>query len=200
MKLLRLFLLGLLVAFNVTAQQKLPNILWITSEDNGPELGCYGDKYSKSPNLDGLAAKGMMYLNCWSTAPVCAPARTTLISGLYPPSTGAEHMRSNTQLPSRFKMYPQYLRAAGYYCTNNSKEDFNLAKPGQVWDVGGRKSHWKNRPEGKPFFAIFNHTISHESQIRNNIPEANRIHDPKKVRVPAYHPDTPEVRKDWAQY
>ena len=76
MKLLRLFLLGLFVAFNVTAQQKLPNILWITSEDNGPELGCYGDKYSKSPNLDGLAAKGMMYLNCWSTAPVCAPART----------------------------------------------------------------------------------------------------------------------------
>ena len=200
MKLLRLFLLGLLVAFNVMAQQKLPNILWITSEDNGPELGCYGDTYAKSPNLDGLAAKGMMYLNCWSTAPVCAPARTTLISGLYPPSTGAEHMRSNTQLPSRFKMYPQYLRAAGYYCTNNSKEDFNLAKPGQVWDVGGRQSHWKNRPEGKPFFAIFNHTISHESQIRNAIPTANVIHDPKQVRVPSYHPDTPEVRKDWAQY
>jgi arylsulfatase A-like enzyme len=191
--------LGIL-AVQTSAEQKLPNILWITSEDNGPELGCYGDTYAKSPNLDGLAAKGMMYLNCWSTAPVCAPARTTLISGLYPPSTGAEHMRSNTQLPSRFKMYPQYLRAAGYYCTNNSKEDFNLAKPGQVWDVGGRQSHWKNRPEGKPFFAIFNHTISHESQIRNAIPTANVIHDPKRVRVPAYHPDTPEVRKDWAQY
>ena len=124
MKRMHLFLLGLFVAFNAAAAQKLPNILWITSEDNGPELGCYGDKYSKSPNLDGLAAKGMMYLNCWSTAPVCAPARTTLISGLYPPSTGAEHMRSNTRLPEAFKMYPQYLRAAGYYCTNNSKSNF----------------------------------------------------------------------------
>ena len=84
MKMIRVFLLGLVVAFGAVAEQKLPNILWITSEDNGPQLGCYGDKYSKSPNLDALAAKGMIYLNCWSTAPVCAPARTTLISGLYP--------------------------------------------------------------------------------------------------------------------
>ncbi len=191
--------LGVL-AVQTHAEQKLPNILWITSEDNGPHLGCYGDKYAKTPQLDALAAKGMIYLNAWSTAPVCAPARTTLISGLYPPSTGAEHMRSFTRLPAGFKMYPQYLRAAGYYCTNNSKEDYNLAKPGQVWDVGGRRSHWKNRPKGKPFFAIFNHTISHESKIRNRIDPADRIHDPAKVRVPAYHPDTPEVRKDWAQY
>lgn len=177
-----------------------PNILWITSEDNGPHLGCYGDQYATTPNLDGLAKRGRIYLNCWSTAPVCAPARTTLISGLYPPCTGAEHMRSTTRLPASFKMYPQYLRDAGYYCTNNSKEDYNLEKPGQVWDESSRKAHWKNRKEGQPFFAIFNHTISHESQIRNAIPEERRIHDPAKVRVPAYHPDTPEVRKDWAQY
>ena len=72
MKMIRVFLLGLVVAFGAVAEQKLPNILWITSEDNGPQLGCYGDKYSKSPNLDALAAKGMIYLNCWSTAPVCA--------------------------------------------------------------------------------------------------------------------------------
>ena len=200
MKLMRIFLLGLVVAFNLSAKQKLPNILWITSEDNGPELGCYGDKYAKSPHLDGLAARGMMYLNCWSTAPVCAPARTTLISGMYPPSTGSEHMRSNTRLPERFKMYPQYLRQAGYYCTNNSKTDYNLSTQGEVWHESSRKAHWKNRKADQPFFAIFNHTISHESQIRNNIPEANVIHDPKKARVPAYHPDTPEVRKDWAQY
>ena len=200
MKMIRVFLLGLVVAFGVVAEQKLPNILWITSEDNGPQLGCYGDQYSKSPNLDALAAKGMIYLNCWSTAPVCAPARTTLISGLYPPSTGAEHMRSNTRLPSRFKMYPVYLRQAGYYCTNNSKEDYNLGKEGEVWNESSRQAHWKNRAGDQPFFAIFNHTISHESQIRNKIDPKFTIHDPKKVRVPAYHPDTPEVRKDWAQY
>ena len=112
--------LGVL-AIQTSANQKLPNILWITSEDNGPHLGCYGDDYAKTPELDALAGKGMIYLNAWSTAPVCAPARTTLISGLYPPSTGAEHMRSSTRLPEGFKMYPQHLRAAGYYCTNNSK-------------------------------------------------------------------------------
>ena len=175
-----------------------PNILWITSEDNGPHLRCYGDEFADTPNIDSIAKKGVIYLNCWSTAPVCAPARTTLISGLYPPSTGAEHMRSMTRLPDAFKMYPQYLRDAGYYCTNNSKEDYNLEKPGKVWDESSRKAHWKNRNPGQPFFAIFNYTTSHESRIRRR--PHTPVHDPAQVRVPAYHPDTPEVRRDWAQY
>ena len=200
----RVFLLGSTVAAlgygQAWAEQTLPNILWITSEDNGPHLGCYGDTYAVTPNLDRLAKRSLRYTKASSTAPVCAPARTTIISGIYPPATGAEHMRSMTRLPGDFKMYPVYLRELGYYCTNNSKEDYNLEKAGEVWNDGGRKAHWKNRPDGKPFFAIFNHTISHESQIRNKIDPANRIHDPAKVRIPAYHPDTPEVRKDWAQY
>jgi len=200
----RLFLLGSALAAlglgQARAEQALPNILWITSEDNGPHLGCYGDSYAVTPHLDRLAKRSLRYTRASSNAPVCAPARTTIISGIYPPATGAEHMRSMTRLPSDFKMYPVYLRQLGYYCTNNSKEDYNLEKVGQVWDEGGRKAHWKNRPDGKPFFAIFNHTISHESQIRNKINPADRIHDPAKVRIPAYHPDTPEVRKDWAQY
>ena len=200
----RVFLLTSAVAALGLAQargeQALPNILWITSEDNGPHLGCYGDTYAVTPNLDRFAKRSLRYTKASSTAPVCAPARTTIISGIYPPATGAEHMRSMTRLPGDFKMYPAYLRQLGYYCTNNSKEDYNLEKVGEVWNDGGRKAHWKNRPDGKPFFAIFNHTISHESQIRNKIDPANRIHDPAKVRIPAYHPDTPEVRKDWAQY
>ena len=200
----RLFLLGSALAAlglgQARAEQALPNILWITSEDNGPHLGCYGDSYAVTPHLDRLAKRSLRYTRASSNAPVCAPARTTIISGIYPPATGAEHMRSMTRLPSDFKMYPVYLRQLGYYCTNNSKEDYNLEKVGLVWDEGGRKAHWKNRPDGKPFFAIFNHTISHESQIRNKINPADRIHDPAKVRIPAYHPDTPEVRKDWAQY
>ena len=178
---------------------KLPNILWLTSEDNGPHLGCYGDKYADTPNLDGLAARGMIYTRAISNAPVCAPARTTIISGMYPTSTGAEHMRSMTNLPKSFKMYPVYLRELGYYCTNNSKEDYNLEKDGQVWNEGGRKATWANRPNtDQPFFAIHNFTISHESQIRKR--PHQQVHDPKKVRIPAYHPDTPEVRQDWAQY
>ena len=176
----------------------LPNILWITSEDNGPHLGCYGDTYAHTPNLDALAAKGVIYRNAWSTAPVCAPARTTLISGVYPPATGGQHMRSMVKMPAFMKMYPQYLRELGYYCTNNSKEDYNVAKPGKVWDASSRQAHWKNRAPGQPFFAIFNITTSHESQIRKRPHKA--VHDPAKVRVPAYHPDTPETRQDWAQY
>ncbi|MEM1295533.1 MAG: sulfatase-like hydrolase/transferase [Verrucomicrobiota bacterium] len=100
-------------------------------------------------------------------------------------------------MPQNFKMYPQFLAELGYYCTNKSKEDYNLEKPEEFWQKGG---HWKNRADRQPFFAIFNHTISHESQIRNEIPEEAKIHDPAKAPIPPYHPDTPEVRKDWAQY
>ncbi len=191
--------LGVMTAGNVWAQSSdKPNILWVTSEDNGPALGCYGDTFADTPNIDSIAAKGMIYERAWSNAPVCAPARTTIISGVYPPSLGAQHMRSEVDMPSFMKMYPQFLREAGYYCTNNSKEDYNLAKPGQVWDVSSNKGHWRNRKAGQPFFAIFNFTTSHESQIRKR--PHKQVHDPAKVRVPAYHPDIPEVRQDWAQY
>ena len=117
---------------------------------------------------------------------------------MYPPSTGSEYVRSQTRLPVGFQFYPRFLQAAGYYCTNNSKEDYNLVKPGKVWDESSKEAHWKNRAEDQPFFAIFNHTISHESQIRKRPHQA--VHDPRKVRVPAYHPDRPEVRQDWAQH
>lgn len=175
-----------------------PNILWLTCEDVGPELGCYGDKYAETPNLDSLAAKGMRYKTAWSTAPVCAPARTALITGVYPTSTGSEHMRSEVRMPEFMRMYPQFLREAGYYCTNNNKEDYNLTKPGKIWDDSSRNAHWENRAEGQPFFSIFNIFVSHESQIRAR-PHTLK-HDPAKAPIPSYHPDTPEVRHDWAQY
>lgn len=177
---------------------KLPNILWLTSEDHGPQMGCYGDTLATTPNVDALAAKGMIFTHAWSCAPVCAPARTTIISGLYPPATGSEHMRSMLPFPKDRQMFPQLLRAAGYYCSNHAKEDYNLAKPGKVWDDSSAKGHWRNRKPGQPFFAVFNSEKSHESKIRVRPHVA--VHDPAKVRVPAYHPDTPEVRQDWAQY
>lgn len=175
-----------------------PNILWLTSEDHGPHMGCYGDTFATTPNVDALAAKGMLFKHAWSNAPVCAAARTTIIAGMYSPSTGGEHMRSMVPMPKGTKMYPQFLREAGYYCTNCSKEDYNLQKPDGVWDESSGKGHWKNRKEGQPFFAIFNEQCSHESKIR--VRPHTAVHDPAKVRVPAYHPDTPEVRQDWAQY
>ena len=112
-------------------------------------MGCYGDTYATTPNVDKLAAKGVIYTHCWSNAPVCAPARTTLISGLYATSTGGEHMRSMVPYPAGLKMFPQLLREAGYYCTNNVKEDYNLEKPGKVWDDSSAKATWRNRKAGK---------------------------------------------------
>lgn len=181
-----------------TRAVRLPNILWITTEDIGPELGCYGDTFAKTPVLDALSRKGVRYTHAWSNAPVCAPARTTIISGMYPTATGSEHMRSMVKLPSAAKMYPCYLRDAGYYCTNNSKEDYNVEHTGQVWDDSSTKAHWRNRKSGQPFFAVFNNLGTHESQIRKR--PHTLVGDPSKVRVPAYQPDTPEVRRDWTQY
>jgi uncharacterized sulfatase len=188
-----------LAAFTASAaDQPRPNLLWLTSEDHGPQMGCYGDRFATTPNVDRLAAKGMIYTRVWSCAPVCAPARTAIISGLYPTATGSEHMRSLAPYPRGLKMFPQLLREAGYYCSNNSKEDYNLDQPGQVWDESSRQAHWKNRRTGQPFFAVFNSEKSHESRIRAR--PHTLVHDPAGVRVPAYHPDTPEVRRDWAQY
>ncbi len=175
-----------------------PNILWITSEDNGPQLGCYGDKFANTPNIDQLAARGMMYTNCWSNAPVCAPARTTIITGVFPTSLSAQHMRSQVALPPGLKLYPQIFRDLGYYCSNNAKEDYNLTTGKDVWDDSSNKAHWRKRKAGQPFFAVFNFTTTHESQIRKRPHAAS--HDPANVSVPPYHPDTPQVRQDWAQY
>jgi uncharacterized sulfatase len=180
------------------AETPRPNIVWLVSEDHGPHMGCYGDPQATTPNVDTLAAKGLRYTRCWSNAPVCAPARTTLITGVYAPSLGGEHMRSMVPLPKGQTLYPPLLREAGYYCTNNAKEDYNVVKPPLVWNASSKAAHWKNRPAGAPFFAVFNSEKSHESKIRSR--PHTPVHDPAKVRVPAYHPDTPEVRRDWAQY
>lgn len=191
-----LVLCGLVL--QLAAKDPQPNILWLTTEDNGPELGCYGDELATTPNIDALAAKGMRYEMAWSNAAVCAPARTTLISGLYPPATGSQHMRSYLPKPAGKDFYPTYLKQAGYYVTNNSKEDYSLSQPDDLWDESSNQAHWHNRPDGSPFFAIFNFTVSHESQVRRRPHELK--HDPAKVQVPPYQPDDPLIRRDWAQF
>jgi arylsulfatase A-like enzyme len=115
--------------------ERRPNFLWLMWEDIGPHFGCYGDSYSVTPFVDRLAQRGCIYDNCWGSAPVCAPARTAIITGLCPTSCGAEHMRSFSNLPAGWKMFPGYLRDAGYYCVNNGKEDYNIHKPEGTWDI-----------------------------------------------------------------
>ena len=192
-------ILSFLVLNSALLADQRPNILWITSEDNGPDLGAYGLDYAHTPALDNLAEESAIYTNAFATAGVCAPARSTIITGMYPPALGSQHMRSRAELPSGIKFYSHHLRGAGYYCTNNSKEDYNLVKPQGAWDESGRKAHWKNAPKGKPFFAIFNHTISHESKIRlreKSFPH----HKIEEASIPPYHPNIPETKRDWAQY
>ena len=192
-------ILSFLVLNSALLADQRPNILWITSEDNGPDLGAYGLDYAHTPALDNLAEESAIYTNAFATAGVCAPARSTIITGMYPPALGSQHMRSRAELPSGIKFYSHHLRGAGYYCTNNSKEDYNLVKPQGAWDESGRKAHWKNAPKGKPFFAIFNHTISHESKIRlreKSFPH----HKIKDASIPPYHPNIRETKRDWAQY
>lgn len=175
-----------------------PNVLWITAEDHGPHLGTYGDTYAHTPNMDSLAARGFRYDLAWSTAPVCAPARTTIITGLYATSFGGQHMRSDVQLPAALPRFPQLLRKEGYYCTNNAKEDYNVSGGGEIWDESSRAAHYRNRTDNQPFFAVFNFSDSHESRIRDRTDLPH--HNPAQAPIPPYHPDTPEVRRDWAQY
>ena len=161
--LLRGLLNFLAVAVTVIAADR-PNIVWITSEDNSPDyLGPYGNPHANNPTLDRLAAEGVVYEHAYANGAVCGPARTVLITGAYPYTFGGEHMRSQVPLPGSMKIYPQYLREAGYYTTNNSKQDYNIDQNTPGWDESSRNAHWKNRPKGKPFFAIFNTNLTHES-------------------------------------
>jgi len=195
---MKFFLLFALTS-SLFANQKRPNILWLTGEDHGPHFGCYGDTYATTPNVDAFAKRSLRYTHASSNAPICAPARTCIITGMYSPAVGGHHMRSGVDLPKWLKLLPEILRENGYYCTNNSKTDYNInGDHKQYWDACSAKAHYRNRNEGQPFFAVFNQTCSHESQIRNQ--NENPHHDPAKVVIPPYHPDTPEVRKDWAQY
>jgi len=186
-----------------------PNILWITCEDSSPHLGAYGDAFAVTPNLDALARQSVRYTQAFAYTGVCAPSRSCLITGVYPLRLGSHHMRSTTQLPPDLKCFPEYLRNAGYYASNNVKEDYNFVAPKTTWDESSNRAHWRNRQPGQPFFSVFNFTVTHQSQIfcdderyrantKRLTPEQRR--DPAKVTVPPFHPDTPQFRREWARH
>jgi len=192
-----------------------PNIVWLVVEDMSPWLACYGDDTVPTPNIDRLAREGVLYENAFATSPVCAPARSSLITGMYATRIGSMQMRnghpSRSALekdpeayadipgyeavpPAFVRCFPEHLRAAGYYCTNNSKKDYQFREPIGVWDESSNQAHWRNRAEGQPFFAVFNHGGTHESQA---FPESRRrpqVVSPEDVPIPPFYPDTPNVR------
>lgn len=178
-----------------------PNILWVTSEDNSPYLGCYGDALALTPNLDKLAAEGVRYRNAFANAPVCSAARSTLITGMHASSLGVQNHRSSAAIPAGFKLYPDVLRSAGYFCTNNVKTDYNVAGSGNnLWNESSKQAHYRHRAPGQPFFAVFNFTSSHESQVTPKKGKETFRVPPEEIVLPPYHPDTPEIRRDWANY
>jgi arylsulfatase A-like enzyme len=206
-----IFTTVLLICSQGFAADDRPNILWITCEDISPYLGSYGCTEAHTPNLDKLAENGIRFTRAYANAPVCGVARSTLLTGMYASTTGTHQMRSRPQLPASIPAYPKFLRESGYYCTNNVKTDYNSsfeAIKATLWDETSGQAHWKNRKPGQPFFAVFNFTTTHESQLaaerirqyvnRKQIPAKPRI-DPKDIKLPPYHPDLPEIREDWAR-
>ena len=184
--------------------QSRPNILWLVSEDNSPEtIGLYGNPAAYTPNIDLLAAGGIVFRHALSHSPVCAVARSALLSGLHSPSTGMHQMRSRTAQPQEIEdiFYPSLLRKAGYYTTNNAKTDYNLPVPHRrFWDESGDDAHYRNRSVGQPFFAVFNNDDTHESEMFLDVMANDPRTDPAKVLLPPYHPDTPAMRRSWAHY
>ena len=176
-----------------------PNILWIVSEDNFPYLGAYGDPLARTPNIDRLATQGILYSHAYANAPVCAPSRFAMLTGIYPESCApANHMRADARVVGLVPTWPELMRQAGYYVTNNAKTDWNCdVDPAVAFDASGPQAHWRNRPAEAPFAAMFTLMISHESQIFQ--PVAGAV-SPDQVRVPPYLPDGPRTRQDIASY
>ena len=219
-----------------------PNIIWLVTEDLGPYLPAFGDSTIETPNLSRLAREGVVYPRLFSPSGVCAPSRAAIATGMYPSCFGANHMRTNsyseiTGVPpyeamplAQVKMMSEILRLHGYYCTNNSKEDYQFKAPVTAWDESSNFAHWRNRKPGQPFFSIFNFTVTHESGLfepygfrkmemrhyqsgdtsfmksgwmdRTSESETN-VHVSKNLnfKIPPYLPETDVVKRDmWKVY
>lgn len=203
------------------------NILWLSCEDINPILGCYGAKGIKTPNIDRLANEGIRYTHAYATVGVCAPSRSSIITGMYPVSIGTQNMRtSNTYVnyngvdgesyvfnravtsksghnippysavpDARVKCFTEYLRSAGFYCTNNVKCDYQFYPPFTAWDENSKDADYSHCPEGMPFFAVYNHMVTHESRIWMNADHPMLV-DTSSIPIPVYYPEIPVVRKD----
>jgi N-sulfoglucosamine sulfohydrolase len=191
-----------------------PNILWITCEDMSPRLGCYGDKFAITPNIDALARQSVRYTRAFATAPACSPSRACLITGMYATSLGNPHLRTEITIPPSIKSYALHFREAGYFTSNNVKTDYNLrnepAFNAAAWNQCDKDAHWRGSAKGDSFFSVFNLTETHQSrtnvwpweefekQIGSRLSQGTRAH-PDDVPLPPYYPDTPLARRTMAR-
>ena len=178
-------------------QQDRPNIVWVVSEDNSARyLKLYDPAGAEMPNVEALAAQGLVFNHVFSNAPVCSVARSTLISGSYAPRLGAQYHRAieKVPMPKGLQMFPTYLRKAGYYCSNNAKEDYNEIKSKGCWDESSKKATWRKRALGQPFFYVHNFDETHESKLHF---DRDAMHETMeqlpKVEASALNPYLPET-------
>ena len=196
-------LLALVTGMTFAGEPLRPNILWITSEDNSISwISCYGSKNATTPNIDQLADAGFRYLNCYDNAAVCAPTRSTWITGMHAVSIGTQEMRSGYKVPDQVTYYNRQLQEAGYYTANCNKTDYNIGggKANSYWNQrgGSYRDGWRNRAEGQPFFTVINIGESHESRAFGGLKKDSP--DPAAMTLHAYHPDIPEMRETYAVY
>ena len=183
-----------------------PNILWIVTEDNSLHyMNLYTKGGAEMPNVSSLASEGIVFNNAFSNAPVCSVARSTIITGVYSPRIGTQYHRrmSLVKLPDDVKPLPVYLKEAGYYTSNNSKEDYNFIKDGEIWDESSGKASYKNRKKGKPFFHVQNFHNTHEGQLhfdQEHLENALKTNNLDSVKPFPYHPDTPTFRYTQSLY
>lgn len=184
-----------------------PNVVWLVTEDTGVSwYRLYGSAQGAAmPNVEQLAEHGLMFRNAFSCAPVCSVARSTIISGCFAPRLGVQYHRAErlVQMPQGMRMFPWYLRQAGYYTTNNSKEDYNFVKAEKegVWNESSRNASYRQRAAGQPFFHVQNYGVTHEGQLFGGLPKGTEaVISPDDVKVFPCHPDTPLMRQKYADY
>jgi arylsulfatase A-like enzyme len=205
------------------AQPRRPNIVWIVAENANLEFGAYGEKLVATPNVDRLAAEGLRYTRVFSTAPVCAPSRSALMTGFYQTSTDTHHMRSHRsdafRLPEDARPLTHRLKAAGYLTANikqiegetvgTGKLDLNFVNEGPIYDT----ESWAALKGRQPFFAQFNmpeaeyDIYDRQTWKKDRVewvgerdPRLPAIATPRNVTPPPYYPDHPVVREEWARY
>ena len=183
-----------------------PNILWLTFEDTSPyEIGCYGNPYVHTPTIDSLARNGIRFTNAYSNAPQSSPARSCIITGCFSTTYAMDWHRKQVLTPEGI-LFPQYLRDAGYYCTNNQKTDYNTnIKNSSCWDECNSAATYNSPKRGKdqPFFAVFNSGLTHMSRLASVHLDGRRDFaaeglDPQKLELPPHVPDIPAIRSDYA--
>ena len=208
-----LFSFFLFISTYCTGQES-PNFLWLVFEDQSLFLSMYGDSSANTPNINQLAKDGIVYQNCYTPSPVCAPSRSSLITGMYPTTLGTQHMRAyknsveknvinmHNSLPyysakpkKPIRFFTEDLRANGYYCTNNSKEDYNMMTSPLAWDESSQTAHWRNKKEGQPFFSVFNFNVTHESNIWKNKTTYSKK-ELENVIIPNFFPEDDGIKID----